>query len=1852
MIADKAKALVNAIGTGKAQPAVDSVFDAVGGVFNGIKLRNAKDEVKTLKIDKLIDAAGTIGIGTAKAFGKTYNAKITSLTELAKALVAGDVCKVGIERNAVVSDVANKANNVYGQWLKGKSATLDGVVEELVAKVTELYPNKTNTFGSFVKDSKELEVTSVIDSTSAVLSHIGATKSVTERIAALAKASLNGKLSNLKFDFDGLVNEAKWYELAIGGGVALGAGTIMYFVANDKLVALADKVAKDKTIGDFAAKAAGYTAVDGKYLYEDEENELASTIFELKLHDVLTKGFDFKGAFEDKFVVDDIAMIAKAVSDKYASGKVETMLKTTFGEIAGLYPDVQVKDIVKATKELSMSGLFNSSAAIANAATDNKQEDRVNASAKLLDDMFYGTVSGFGFNPSTSISILVSDAKAIVKGGDDVNAIFDKVGALYGDALLGKIVSASKNISISGLIDLGETIVDIATKKKYTERLDASAQLLDDMFYGTVSGFGFNPSTSISILVSDVKAIVKGNDDVNEIFDKVGALYGDALLGKIVSASKNISISGLIDLGETIVDIATKKKYTEKLEAAAALLGETFYGTVSGFGFSRSANVSVMTAELNKIVGGMNVYVKASLGEIEKLTVNVYLGTIKADVKNIELADVLASVKVVTGKANGLNAKLEKLYKYLELAVGGTIGNPSFNYSKAFDAMSKTEKLVVAGVAVGAGVVLYKINNPLLVKIATKAFGKDSTWGEKFGKLAGYTLNGESGKYERSDGATNPMIDYLFKLNVVESLKTDFKLFDKAAEHVTLGNVLGFNSKTENILYKVFKGSKLVLDENDKWSIDRLALDHVENVLLNTNLKEVLDNKKDLKNYAFSKVDSFTLADLGFGSIVRKFGDGKKVKGFTATAEYNAETNLWTFDGRFEKLFDEVLNSTVGDIRNSKKNYGSFTKFVKAKFENLSVGDVLCDFIGISMERKGSTDIVTSFDEETGEWTVTGKYAAILDRIVNENLKTFIAKVSGKNAKAYLMSDRLLGGVRLGNLLDKGSNVYDETTDKWTNNEGEIEFASGFNGLLLKKVYNIKVGDVLGDDGFKVSQLTEGTYLAEVLGYVCGNTATGHKHDENCTWYKEADVIVEAADGTTTAEKKLLEADALYAKLCAITLDDLTGGADIFAKIKELSLGELMGYMKATESEGGAQVTKYYNYRKSGDKFVVSVDPSGTYAVRRQGDEVGKLTATIAEVSVGSVMDGDGVNEMMNKIEALKIGDILRYTYTDTETGSEWQDGDGNAVGGMLAIFCDYTLGDVKSEDKLQEIVNKMTLRDVLGNSVDSNAIFKKLGDKKIGELTEAINDLYIGDILDYGKVENKTSDGYRIYVDNDGNEYYNTTVLDENGTFTGAWSSVDAANAATAAGIAFDSNVGRYKYADGKYLAESNDWNEKDGNAVTGVRSILANFKVGELDDPDFDARINSLVGTLVLSNVIEIDTSSPKILQLLANSKLNKLSEDINKLYIGEILDYSKITKTNAGGYSIYADVDGNEYYRDDNDNWFKANDNSVASITLDNETGRYKDANGKFLAEVNTWYDKDNKEVTGVTAILADFRIGELDDSDFNARVTASVENRKLGELMTIDTNSARVLQSLKDVKLKDLSTKINAMTLDNFIAIDENSPRILYLVKDATLENLGATIDGLVLGDIMGYACGNKTEGHKHDKNCTWYTDGTLATPVEEIPAMIAKYTIKEVSDGNFASTLKGDINNLHISNFMAYDSCDIFKLFEEESTKDADGNIVEIGFNDLTIANMAESFNAKLEKPTLGDAVTLGVLDVRLFNEKQTIAGVEKTNGEIFTEGYNAAMREQDSNWENIDVWQNIPAKGFLEYAIKKAFNLQ
>ena len=292
-------------------------------------------------------------------------------------------------------------------------------------------------------------------------------------------------------------------------------------------------------------------------------------------------------------------------------------------------------------------------------------------------------------------------------------------------------------------------------------------------------------------------------------------------------------------------------------------------------------------------------------------------------------------------------------------------------------------------------------------------------------------------------------------------------------------------------------------------------------------------------------------------------------------------------------------------------------------------------------------------------------------------------------------------------------------------------------------------------------------------------------------------------------------------------------------------------------------------------------------------------------------MDGDGVNEMMNKIEALKIGDILRYTYTDTETGSEWQDGDGNAVGGMLAIFCDYTLGDVKSEDKLQEIVNKMTLRDVLGNSVDSNAIFKKLGDKKIGELTEAINDLYIGDILDYGKVENKTSDGYRIYVDNDGNEYYNTTVLDENGTFTGAWSSVDAANAATAAGIAFDSNVGRYKYADGKYLAESNDWNEKDGNAVTGVRSILANFKVGELDDPDFDARINSLVGTLVLSNVIEIDTSSPKILQLLANSKLNKLSEDINKLYIGEILDYSKITKTNAGGYSIYADVDGNEYY-----------------------------------------------------------------------------------------------------------------------------------------------------------------------------------------------------------------------------------------------------------------------------------------------------------------------------------------------------
>ena len=67
--------------------------------------------------------------------------------------------------------------------------------------------------------------------------------------------------------------------------------------------------------------------------------------------------------------------------------------------------------------------------------------------------------------------------------------------------------------------------------------------------------------------------------------------------------------------------------------------------------------------------------------------------------------------------------------------------------------------------------------------------------------------------------------------------------------------------------------------------------------------------------------------------------------------------------------------------------------------------------------------------------------------------------------------------------------------------------------------------------------------------------------------------------------------------------------------------------------------------------------------------------------------------------------------------------------------------------------------------------------------------------------------------------------------------------------------------------------------------------------------------------------------------------------------------------------------------------------------------------------------------------------------------------------------------------------------------------------------------------------------------------------------------------------------------------------------------------------MGGKLNDKLANVTLGDAVTIGVLDGTLFN----------TKGDAMRIAYNAKYNSTYTDW------RNIPAKNFVNFVIEKAF---
>ena len=492
-----------AIGAGVPKDMLDETAAQFAYLFNGTRRSGFVTAAKNVDFGDLLHSVSEIA--KKASTNSKYLSAVTDTVALAGELVSGKVTAPKFA-DFEITGLANAVNAFVTDFVP------DGKVKDVISKTIEnfgdLYAGGT-TRTTFVADSKNLSIGDTITSVKEITDVAGVKL---DRVYTLATVAIGGNGEHAStfakpyFDMNGLWNEANTTEKIVGVGVGAAAGAGMYFLANDTLVKLAkNALGEDKLVGDLVAETLGYTKNEsGKWTFEDDENELATTSFELRVCDVLKKGFDFKGTFEEKLNVANVALLGKAVNTKYdKKDNVKDIVNGALDEIVNLFGTADAKNYKEVIKAVKVDDVVDSLAAIAGIPSSGKYADKADHIAALLKEMLAGTLGKPGIESNMFIAPVVRGVKDVAldyipdgKVKDVVEVTLENFASLYEYDLAGSTEKASytfkrikegtKAIEIKKLIASGSDIVKTASSAVYgkTERwFDIAGQILA----GTVS---------------------------------------------------------------------------------------------------------------------------------------------------------------------------------------------------------------------------------------------------------------------------------------------------------------------------------------------------------------------------------------------------------------------------------------------------------------------------------------------------------------------------------------------------------------------------------------------------------------------------------------------------------------------------------------------------------------------------------------------------------------------------------------------------------------------------------------------------------------------------------------------------------------------------------------------------------------------------------------------------------------------------------------------------------------------------------------------------------------------------------------------------------------------------------------------------------------------------------------------------------------------------------------------------------------------------------------------------------------------------------------------------------------------
>ena len=879
-------------------------------------------------------------------------------------------------------------------------------------------------------------------------------------------------------------------------------------------------------------------------------------------------------------------------------------------------------------------------------------------------------------------------------------------------------------------------------------------------------------------------------------------------------------------------------------------------------------------------------------------------------------------------------------------------------------------------------------------------------------------------------------------------------------------------------------------------------------------------------------------------------------------------------DGGMEKAMKQIKVSTLPAVINmfggkseDGTSNGAFSDDVVAELNKYSMFDLLKDenvgIAGVFANIRFADVMPGSFPAEDTDnklmWAVgQTKIGGLLNGMSGSDSILLQLKAGG--------AFETLGGLALSSVLGESQYINailgsDAVFAELIADDGTIKLDDIINGVSVGELLGCQKNEITELDGYvadaeynpdepqimfkghgdeikfvKSVNNGENWYEAELK---CDNADETHSHNADCykyVWYSTTECTKEhdhPANGDMNKEGvNYARTDGLYSVLAALSITDLTSG-NTDALMDEIKLIKISDVIDSTQVDGimsafvdltieelmnGAiddmYLGQFFSFERDAIQNINDYLPE-TERINKNRDGDDTILAYYVKT------DGRGNIALSFNEKDWYVGKSNCDDVSDTHVHHEncyqyvWYQSEGVLAEGVQNKLASKQIADLRY---LNDEVKSMTLLDVFGEG-NVPPMLNSIADVAIGELSEHIDTILLGELLGYGgglvcdNTDETHTHGYDCYAWTNGdgtavagimaklacktvadmnnmgdiiNELKLSDVLDPVPDVLKSLADVEIGGLNDAIN---SMRLGDFLEYEKRYTCAHTEGEEHDetceyvwyqlkcANAegdhvhsdvcyveVAGMMAKLANKRVSELNTLD------SMVQEFTLRDVL--GDNIPTMLLDVADTQINKVGDAIQDIYLGSALGYARkeVAKDVATSYGrlsprdtlpiVRGDVETGVYYMSENgETWY------VASASIKNKTTVY----GYVWYETNESGEITEKEVSGIVKALVNSKVGN---------VSSSIETMTLGEMGIggDPDNPNRILDALQDTQINEIGDAINNMQM------------------------------GTVLGYEKQYTCG---QNHTHSEACLGWVDES-GKEAEGLNAIIAEKKVSEMT----------------------------------------------------------------------------------------------------------------------------------------------